>query len=248
MKVVEKIKHYAWITGPDGERLATFFRFQNKPNSDFSNIYKPFDSLLNHHSRLVRNTKRWLEGVLTEEQIVDTQNILASHDVMELRDGDVSRLNTDETAEEFAVGLGELLLGEDIKPYTDFLRGQLFLEKGVSELPDSPLSLVARMMDTADGNFFAFCLLAEYAEKVGGEVLDDRLQVLLDKSYAYVNKMRIKYKERLKLVRGSYDLDLDLVLKRIQGKEEEVLNNLSTRISKAGYGVTKVVNLYQDQI
>ncbi len=242
MTVVEKIKYYNSVTGPSGERLATFFRFQNKPNSDFPNIYKPFDSLLNHHSRLVRNTRLWLEGILTEEQITETQNILTSHDVLELRDGDVSRLNTDETAEEFADGLGELLLDEDIKPYIDFLKGQLFLEKGINELPDSSLSLVARMMDTADGNYFAFCLLAEYAEKVGGEVLDDRLQVLLDRSYAYVNKMRVKYKERLKLARGGYDLDLDLVLKKIQDKEEEVLKNLSARISKAGYEVTEVVN------
>lgn len=248
MNVVEKIKYYNSVTGPNGERLATFFRFQNKPNSDFPNVYKPFDSLLNHHSRLVRNTRLWLEGVLLDEEITETQNILAPHDVMELRDGDVSRLNTDETTDEFVDGLGELLLEEDIEPYMDFLKGQLFLEKGINEIPDSQLSLVARMMDTVDGNYYAFCLLAEYADKVGGEVLDDRLQMLLDRSYAYVNRIRTKYRERLKLTAGKYDLDLCVISKKIQDKEEEVLNQLAARIVKAGYKVTEVVNFDQDQI
>lgn len=239
MTLQERLSYYNQLVGPHGERLATRFRFQSKPGSDYPRIYLPYDSLLNHESRLLRWTKLWLSDMLSPAQILEAQLILIGHDVLELRDDDVNRLSTE--VEEQRAEPDQFLLPEDVDRYRDFVTAQYFLEKGSAVLPAFSLSLIARVLDTIDGDFFAFALLENYALKVGGEVVDPRLQETLDRSYVYVNKMRQRYRERLALTNGHYPLDLSTVLERLQAVESEKLLKFSQEIERQGYLITPLI-------
>ena len=192
--MLESLVHYNSIAGPNGERLATTFRFQGKPNSDFPQIFRPFDSLLNHQSRLVRNAQIFLGNVLSPEHIQELQKILACHDVPELIEEDVSRLAIVEgVPPETEIDIVDLLLlPEDVPRYRDFEVAQRYLENGLDQQPQNPLSLIARILDTLDGNYFAFATFSNYAVKVSGSYLDPNLQFLLEKSTEYVNSTRKK--------------------------------------------------------
>ena len=172
--IKDRLVHYSKLVGPHGDSLASLFRFQKKPNSDYPKIYLPFDSLLNHKSRLIRNTHRWLGEFLTREDIFEVQCTLACHDVPELVDGDVSRLAASDLQSESAINplIELLLLPDDVTRYRDFLVAEDFLEHNGVSIPDSFYSLIARMMDTIDGNYFAFALLENYAIKVWGDDFD----------------------------------------------------------------------------
>lgn len=239
MKVKDRLIYYNGLVGLGGDRLATLFRFQTKPNSDYPQIYHPHDSLLNHKSRLLRETKLWLSDIISPEDILEIQHILVCHDVQELMDGDISRFTEVEIDQ--IGGTDQLLLSEDAVRYKDFLSAQNFLEKGTAELPTSPHSLIARILDTIDGNYFAFALLANYATKVGGETLDPNLQTSLDRSYSYVNKVRAKYRKKIILVAGIYSLDLLGVLYHLQQIEKEALEKFTREIEKHGYRIAEVV-------
>lgn len=238
VNIKEKLIHYGQLEGSDGERLATLFRFQTKPNSDHPQIYRRHDSLLNHKSRLVRETWLWLSDIVTPEDILEIQHILVCHDVQELMDGDVSRFVEVEMGQ--IGGTDKLLLSEDLARYQDFIGAQKFLENGAVELPTSPHALIARVLDTIDGNYFAFAMLENYATKVGGETPDPNLQRALDRSYGYVNKIRLKYKDRIALTVGRYNLDLVTILNHLQEIEKEKLTKLSRSIEEQGYRLTEI--------
>ena len=239
MIVKDKLVYYNQLKGTDSERLATLFRFQNKPNSDYPQIYPRHDSLLNHKSRLVRETKIWLSDVVSSEDILEIQLILVGHDVQELIDGDVSRLAGQDHEEEAKTD--ELLLPDDITRYENFVEAQNFLENGKDELPKSFPAIIARILDTIDGNYFAFALLENYATKVGGETPDPNLQNVLDRSYIYVNKMRLKYRDKIVQTYGRYNIDLSSILVRLQQVEAEKLNQFSRVIQNQGYRITDLV-------
>ncbi len=242
--LLERLKHYNEVKGPHGERLATMYRFQNKPSSEYPQIYLPHDSLLNHKSRLIRNTHLLLKDILPPSEKEELQLILACHDVPELIEGDVSRLaraTIKKSAESSQKTIEELLLPEDIARYHDFEKAQQFLERGADLLPDNYLSLIARIMDTYDGNIFAYALLENYARKVGGETLDSSLQTVLDKSDVYVNKMRLRYRERIAQVGNHYNLDITPLLTRIQDEELAQLARFSSSLAQNGYRTTPLV-------
>ena len=136
--IKDRLTYYNKLVGPRGDRLATLYRFQVKPNSDYPRIYLPFDSLLNHKSRLVRETKRWLGDLLPASIIEELQLILISHDVGELIHGDVSRLSASDDTEE-TTGVEDLLLPDDYLRLGDFVTDQSFLENGGEKSPESPL-------------------------------------------------------------------------------------------------------------
>jgi len=239
VKVKDRLIYYSGLVGPGGDRLTTLFRFQTKPNSDYPQIYRPHDSLLNHKSRLLREAKLWLSDIISPENILEIQHILVCHDVQELMDGDVSRFM--EVGEGQTVGTNQLLLPEDIVRYKDFITAQNFLEKGIGVLPSTPHSIIARILDTIDGNYFAFALLANYATKVGGETPDPNLQTSLDRSYSYVNKVRAKYKNKITSVAREYGVDLPTILDHLQQIEWEMLDKFSRVIGKQGYRVTEII-------
>lgn len=238
--IKDRLTYYNKLVGPRGDRLATLYRFQVKPNSDYPRIYLPFDSLLNHKSRLVRETKRWLGDLLPASIIEELQLILISHDVGELIHGDVSRLSASDDTEE-TTGVEDLLLPDDYLRLGDFVTAQSFLENGGEKSPESPLSFIARILDTIDGNYFAFALLENYATKVGGETPDPNLQNVLDRSYIYVNKMRLKYRNKIVQTYCRYNIDLSSILVRLQQVEAEKLNQFSRVIQNQGYRITDLV-------
>ena len=231
----ERLIHYSKVEGPKGT-LATLFRFQNKPNSDYPQIYLPHDSLLNHTSRLVRETKLWLEDLLTRDELLETQHILVGHDVRELVDGDESRLSA--SGMERINRANQILLDDDVDRFESFVEGQNFLENGIEEFPRSPLSILARVLDTIDGNYFAFAMLENYAIKVGGRTPDHALQKLLDRSYAYVNKMRLKYRNKIAQTLNRYELDLVAIYEHLRRIEAEKLDRFSAVIERQGYRTT----------
>ncbi len=239
MTIKDRLVHYNRLVGPTGERLATFFRFQNRPSSDYPRVYLPYDSLLNHKSRLVRETKFWLGDLLSPENILEIQLILICHDVHELYDGDESRLA--------ASGEGEIaqncqnLLPDDIERFKSFLEGENFLENGREQLPQSPLAIIARALDTIDGNYFAFALLENYALIAGNELVDPILQRLLDRSYAYVNKMRVKYRNKIAQTPGQYELDLVAIYERLLQVEAEKISRFSESIRSLGYTTGEII-------
>lgn len=235
----EKLAYYNQIKGSDGNRLATFYRFQNKPSSDSPRIYLPYDSLLNHTSRLCRETKLWLGDILSGADILETQLILVGHDVDELIKGDVSRLAGEDKAEE--VGTEQIRLPDDEIRFGNFVVAQNFLENGGTEIPGTPLAIIARVLDTIDGNYFAFALLENYAIRVGGENPDTKLQTLLDRSYAYVNKMRLKYRTKVATVADHYRIDLASILERLLQKESENISRFSAVIRDQGYRVSNLI-------
>ncbi len=239
VNVMERLIYYSRLVGPGGDRLATLFRFQTKPNSDYPQIYRPHDSLLNHKSRLLRETKLWLSDIISPEDMLEIQHILVCHDVQELMDGDISRFTEVEIDQ--IGGTDQLLLPEDAIRYKDFLCAQSFLEKGTAEPPTSPHPLIARILDTIDGNYFAFVLLVNYATKVGGETLDPNLQTSLDRSYSYVNKVRAKYREKIISADGKYNIDLLRILNHLQQIEREMLEKFSRGIEGWGYRISTII-------
>ena len=239
----ESLVHYNTIAGPNGERLATTFGFQGKPHCDFPQIFRPFDSLLNHKSRLVRNAQLFLGNLLTPAQISELQIILACHDVPELIEEDVSRIaDTHGVPPSTAPDILDLLLlPEDVPRYRDFEVAQRYLENGLDRLPQNPLSLIARILDTLDGNYFAFATLSNYAVKVGGSYLDPNLQFLLEKLTEYVNSTRKKYCEKIYSIQERYEFSLLPTLEQLQSIEKDKLDAISSVITRAGYSVPKIV-------
>ena len=238
--IKDRLTYYNKLVGPRGDRLAILYRFQVKPNSDYPRIYLPFDSLLNHKSRLVRETKRWLGDLLPASIIEELQLILISHDVGELIHGDVSRLSASDDTEE-TTGVEDLLLPDDYLRLGDFVTAQSFLENGGEKSPESPLSFIARILDTIDGNYFAFALLENYAFKVGGEETDPALQLMLDRSYSYVNKIREKYRQRIAHIASSFDLDLVSILRHLQTTETELLRKFGKTLTAEGYRISEII-------
>lgn len=248
----EKFEYYNSIVGTKGERLSSLYRFRNKPNSDYPQIYFPYESVLDHEVRLVTQTKQLLEGIIPQEDILEIQEILIAHDVKELFDGDISRLDQ-ESVESLTCDEDKenIFLPGDLERYRDFLRAQAHLEIKHSdpkyyevsedELPHNYYPLVARLLDTIDGNYYAFALLANYAHKVGGESPDKNLQRMLDVSYMYVNRTRQQYLDRVILLNGVYDVDLYNLFLYLQDVESALIYNFSNEIRSQGYRTTSVL-------
>ena len=239
--IKERLTHYNNLVGPNGERLANTFRFQGKPNSDHPQIYRLYDSLLNHHSRLLRSTNILLSSFLPPEKILELQLILVSHDVPELVEEDISRLASltsgddvvpAETDEDIATAL---LLPDDIPRYRDFEIAQRFLENRGGKLPDNPLSFIARVLDTIDGNCFAYATLEHYAAKVGGETPDPNLQLMADMSAKYITMTREKYHTRFQEIVSLYPINLMGMLVHLHTTEKRKLDKSIGMIQQNGY-------------
>lgn len=241
MNANERLYHYN-AKKYNGNGLEQTFRFRGKPNSEFRQIYKEYDSLLNHHSRLIRNTKRFLDGVLPPEEIKEIQIILSSHDVPELVEGDVSRLIEDAPVETKKNVIDLLLLADDAPRYRDFETAQHFLEQDHDQLPDNPLSFVARILDTVDGNCFACEILENYAIKIG-PAKSKELETALNRTQKYINKIREKYRDRIDSLKdkGYYQLDISPLLTHLQTIEMEKINKSLSIIKNAGYEIIEII-------
>lgn len=244
MELYNRFISYKDRQGIDGKNMGTFYRFKGEPNSEFPHVYKDYDSLSHHTMRLLIATQMLLPHYLTPDQIRQTQYILITHDVPELDEGDVSRLATQVNGSGLQKTpdhiLERLLHADDIVRYRDFETAEHFLEKGSDELPQSPLSIIARMLDTLDGNCYAFAIQETHFSKLEKDI-HPRVQAVFERGFNYVNRTREKYRTKIAYTDGYYELNLRPILQHIHEVEKKKIEEISTRIRQYGYTHPEIV-------